>query len=85
MKLDGYEVAQIQLPDPCDTDPHPRLIFQGWGIHAGEGFTAWLPEGWTRIRLEISWETTGVASWYIAGRPEIFPVGLFCRTDEERY
>ena len=33
-QIDGIEVAQIQLPNPLDDDPHPRLIFQGWGVHA---------------------------------------------------
>lgn len=35
MKLDGYEVRQIRLPDQNDTDPHPRLLFGSRGIHAG--------------------------------------------------
>lgn len=38
MKMNGYEVRQIKLPDRSDTDPHPRLMFGNWGIHAGEGF-----------------------------------------------
>ena len=29
--------AQLQLPDPADADPHPRLLLEGRGIHAGEG------------------------------------------------
>ena len=33
-------IAQLQLPDPADADPHPRLLLEGRGIHAGEGFTA---------------------------------------------
>ena len=84
MKLDGYEVRQIRLPDQNDTDPHPRLLFGSRGIHAGDGFMAWLPQGGTRIRIEVSWETTGAASWYLPGYPEICPVGLFCRVDGER-
>ena len=28
-------VIQIQLPDPKDHDPHPRLLVDGRGIHAG--------------------------------------------------
>ena len=84
MTLDGYEVRQIKLPDQGDTDPHPRLLFGKWGIHAGEGFTAWLPQGWTKIRIEVSWRTTGAASWYIPDYPDICPVGLFCRVDDER-
>ena len=30
------KIAQIQLPDPADADPHPRLLLEGRGIHAGE-------------------------------------------------
>ena len=36
MEKDEMRVAQIQLPDPADTDPHPRLLLEGRGIHAGE-------------------------------------------------
>lgn len=38
------KIAQIQLPDPADTDPHPRLLLEGRGIHAGEWFSALFPE-----------------------------------------
>ncbi|BAL01873.1 hypothetical protein OBV_p-00180 (plasmid) [Oscillibacter valericigenes Sjm18-20] len=81
MKIDGYEVKQIQLPEPNDTDPHPRLMFNGWGIHAGAGFMAWLPGGWQEITLEASWEREGAGCWYIStpGLHNICPVGLFCR------
>ena len=27
--------SQLQLPDPADRDPHPRLLLDGYGIHAG--------------------------------------------------
>lgn len=33
-------IAQLQLPDPADADPHPRLLLDGRGIHSGESFTA---------------------------------------------
>ena len=82
MILDGYEVRQIKLPDQSDTDLHPRLLFGKWGIHAGESFMAWLPQGWTRIRIEVSWKITGAASWYIPDYPDICPIGLFCRVDD---
>ena len=52
-QIDGIEVAQIQLSDPLDGDPYPRLMFQGWGVHAGDTFLAWLPDGWHEITLEI--------------------------------
>ena len=38
-------IAQLQLPDPADTDPHPRLLLEGRGIHAGEWFLALFPDG----------------------------------------
>ena len=28
MEKDEMRVAQIQLPDPADTDPHPRLLLE---------------------------------------------------------
>ncbi len=36
MKWDKERIAQLQLPDPADSDPHPRLLLNGHGIHAGE-------------------------------------------------
>ena len=47
-------LVQFQLPDPADTDPHPRLFLEGQGIHAEEGFTALFPDGWHDITLEVS-------------------------------
>ena len=44
-------IAQLQLPDPADADPHPRLLLEGRGIHAGKGFTALFPDGWHDITL----------------------------------
>ncbi len=38
-------IAQLQLPDPADTDPHPRLLLEGRGIHAGEWVCGPVP-GW---------------------------------------
>ena len=34
MSWDKERIAQIQLPDPADDDPHPRLLMEGYGIHA---------------------------------------------------
>ena len=59
MSWDKERIAQIQLPDPADDDPHPRLLLEGRGIHAGEGFTALFPDGWHEITLEVAWEPTG--------------------------
>ena len=56
MSWDKERIAQIQLPDPADDDPHPRLLLEGRGIHAGEGFTALFPDGWHEITLEVAWE-----------------------------
>lgn len=30
-------IAQLQLPNPEDDDPHPRLLLEGDGVHAGQG------------------------------------------------
>mgnify|MGYP000524356956 CR=1 FL=1 len=46
MSWDKERIAQLQLPDPADDDPHSRLLLEGDGIHAGQGFTALFPDGW---------------------------------------
>lgn len=55
MSWDKERIAQLQLPDPADADPHPRLLLEGYGVHAGQGFTALFPDGWHDITLEVSW------------------------------
>lgn len=45
------KISQLQLPDPNDTDPHPRLMLDGYGIHAGSSYTALMPDGWHDIPL----------------------------------
>lgn len=74
-------IQQLQLPDPNEHDPHPRLLLNGYGIHAGSNFTALFPDGWHDITLEVSWEYTGAACWYIStpGFQSICPVGLFVK------
>lgn len=71
-------VAQIQLPDPNDNDPHPRLLMDGYGV-LGDCYTALFPDGWHDITLEVSWHATGAACWYIStpGFYGVCPVGLF--------
>ena len=49
MSWDKERIAQLQLPDLADDDPHPRLLLEGRGIHAGQGFTALFPDGWHEI------------------------------------
>ncbi len=49
------QFAQLQLPDPLDRDPHPRLLLNGYGIHAGSCYRALFPDGWHDITLEVSW------------------------------
>lgn len=73
------KVSQIKLPDPNDHDPHPRLLVDGYGIHAGQGFRARFPDGWHDITLEVVWEITGPGCWYIStpGYEDVCPVGLF--------
>ena len=81
MAEDEVRVAQLQLPDPADADPHPRLLLEGRGIHAGECFSALFPDGWHDITLEVSWEPTGPGCWYIStpGFEEVCPIGLFVK------
>lgn len=45
------KLGQIQLPAPEDTDPYPRLLLNGRGIHAGETFRALFPDGWAGDHL----------------------------------
>ena len=45
------QYSQLQLPDPADRDPHPRLLLDGYGVHAGESFRALFPDGWHDITL----------------------------------
>ena len=66
MSWDKERIAQLQLPDPADADPHPRLLLEGYGIHAGQWFTALFPDGWHDITLEVSWEPEGPGCWYIS-------------------
>lgn len=79
--VEKTKIVQIQLPDPADTDPHPRLLVDGWGVHAGQGFTALFPDGWHDITLEVSWEPPGPGCWYIStpGFEDVCPIGLFVK------
>ncbi len=74
-------ISQLKLPAPNDSDPHPRLLLDGYGVHAGQSFTALFPDGWHDITLEVSWNATGPACWYIStpGYSDVCPVGLFVR------
>lgn len=82
MDWKNEKISQLRLPDPKDSDPHPRLLLDGYGIHAGECFTALFPDGWQEIRLEVSWDCEGADCWYIA-EPVVLagvcPVGLFVK------
>lgn len=80
--MQGQTVAQITLPRPSDDDPHPSLLLggpDGDRIPTGYCFTAWLPDGWQDIRLEVRWETEGAGCWYVPGHPGLCPVGLFVK------
>ncbi len=74
-------ISQLKLPDPNDSDPHPRLLLDGYGIHAGQSFNALFPDGWHDITLEVSWDATGPACWYIStpGYSDVCPIGLFVK------
>ena len=78
---DREKVSQIHLPDPADSDPHPRLLLEGEGVHAGQSFTALLPNGWHEITLEVTWDVEGPGCWYIStpGYQNVCPVGLFVK------
>ena len=45
MNWDKERIAQLQLPDPADDDPHPRLLLEGEGVHAGRGLLPCFPMG----------------------------------------
>ncbi len=45
MSWDKERIAQLQLPDPADNDPHPRLLLEGEGVHAGRGLLLCSPMG----------------------------------------
>lgn len=48
------KISQIKLPSPSDQDPHPRLLVDGDGIHAGQCFRVRFPDGWHDITLEVA-------------------------------
>lgn len=50
--MNTEKLGQIQLPAPEDFDPHPRLLLNGRGIHAGETFHALFPDGWREITIQ---------------------------------
>lgn len=82
-ELKNKGIYQIQLPASDDRDPHPRLLVDGWGIHAGNSFLALMPDGqWHEITLEVDWNTIGPACWYIStpGYQGVCPVGLFVKS-----
>ena len=78
MNWNHQKVAQLKLPDPADEDPHPRLMLDGNGIHAGSSYTALFPDVWNNITLEVSWKRNGPDCWYISTPDfsDICPVGL---------
>ena len=52
--MNRERLGQIRLPAPEDFDPHPRLLLNGRGIHAGETFHALFPDGWREITIPFS-------------------------------
>ena len=75
------QFSQLKLPAPDDHDPHPRLLLDGDGIHAGYCFEALFPDGWHEVTLEVAWNVTGPECWYIStpGFAGVSPIGLFVR------
>ncbi len=49
----GKNISQLKLPDPNDSDPHPRLLLDGYGVHAGQSFTALFPDGWPGLLVHL--------------------------------
>lgn len=45
MSWDKERISQLQLPDLADVDPHPHLLLEGIGVHAGQEFLALFPDG----------------------------------------
>ena len=68
------KLGQIQLPAPVDTDPYPRLLLNGRGIHARETFRALFPDGWREITIEMSWEPEGPAAG--TSPPPVLPTSV---------
>ena len=52
MSWDKERIAQLQLPDLADDDPHPRLLLEGDGIHAGQGLPPCFLMAGTRLPLK---------------------------------
>lgn len=76
--MDGWnkeEISQLQLPDPNDTDPHPRLLLNGYGIHAGSCYTALMPDGWHRLPLKSGGSRLALP----AGTYQHRGIGIFVR------
>ena len=74
-------IAQLQLPNPEDDDPHPRLLFEGEGVHAVQGFPALFPHRWHDIIQELTSEPEGPGCWYIFPLTVkgVCPIGLFVK------
>ena len=81
MNWDKERIAQLQLPDPSDNDPHPRLLLEWSRNTRRAGFTALFPDGWHKITLEVAWEPEGPGCWYIStpGFKGVCPIGLFVK------
>lgn len=79
--MQSEKIYQIKLPAPNDHDPHPRLLVNGRGTHAGDCFVALFPDGWHEISLEVTWDIEGPECWYINthGFEGISPIGLFVK------
>ena len=43
MSWDKERIAQLQLPDPADDDPHLVCSWRGEGVHAGAGVYCLVP------------------------------------------
>ena len=66
MSWDKERIAQLRLPIRRTMIRTLGCFWKGTAYMAGEGFTALFPDGWHEITLEVAWEPTGPACWYIS-------------------
>ena len=72
--MNRERLGQIRLPAPEDFDPHPRLLLNGRGIHAGETFHALFPDGWREITIEMTGNRRGPAAG--TSPPPVLPTSV---------
>ena len=69
MSWDKERIAQLQLPDPADEDPHPRLLLEGTAYTPGRGLQLCSLTGGTTLH------------WKWLGSQQAPAVGTYPRRD----